>query len=56
MQHEKYESFEQQRSAIADILANAVVRLLAAQADQLRKDSPKLSHIGLSSSANDRSL
>lgn len=56
MQHDEHETGEQQRSEAADILAKAVIRLLTAQSDRRRKDSPKLSHDGLSSPANARSL
>jgi hypothetical protein len=56
MQHDEHEPIEQQRSEIADILAKAVIRFLTAQSEHSKKDSPKLSDVGLSSSANHRSL
>ncbi|GAA5509211.1 hypothetical protein Rcae01_04710 [Novipirellula caenicola] len=56
MQHADATVTERQVDEIIDILAKAVVRHLTAHSNHLEKDSPKVSHVGLSSSANDRSL
>jgi len=44
------------RAEIADILAKGVVRRLTTPRKPLEKDSGNVSHVGLISSENDRSL
>ena len=56
MEHADPTVIERQIDEITNILAKAVVRHLTAQTYPSEKDSPKDSHVGLSSSANDRSL
>jgi len=45
-----------QQEEVADILAKGVVRMLTTHTKASENNSPNLSHVGLSSSPNDRSL
>ena len=56
MQTTELETVGKQQSEIADILAKGVVRRLTTPRKPLEKDSGNVSHVGLSSLANDRSL
>lgn len=57
MKHSECESAESNRDEIAEILAKAVVRYLTSQPlEESSTNSPIVSHVGLSSSSNDRSL
>ncbi len=57
MKHSESESAERNRQEIAEILSKAVVRYLTnSPPKDFSKNSPIVSHVGLSSSLNDRSL
>lgn len=56
MQINELETVGKQQSEIAEILANAVVRQLTTPRKPSEKDSKNVSHAGLISSKNDRSL
>ncbi|MEO1615577.1 MAG: hypothetical protein AAFV88_06995 [Planctomycetota bacterium] len=55
MPEAEHESNTLRMEAIADILAKGVVRMFTPP-NSSEKDSPNVSHVGLSSLANDRSL
>ena len=56
MQTNELETFGKQQSEVAGILANGVVRRLTTPRKPSEKDSKNVSHVGLISSENDRSL